>query len=208
MYDLEPGYDSAYTMLGRMVADQLVRKHKAGYSWEQDLYSAYADRRGPSTKQFGHEVACGDLYVAFQKTGLAASWSTRWKPHQRHQFARECGINPDGMLELDGCSQVIFFEVDMGTEDFRKLDAKIDRYVNLATMTSPFAVVFCFKDNPQRAVTWKPRALAFNADVAAKRGRGRQFSAAPHYLLRDAPLAQCIFSYKSPVMFSVLDLAR
>jgi hypothetical protein len=208
VYELTPGYDSAYKLLSRMVASHTIRRHKSGIMRGQDLYSLYSQGKGPSPMNYEHEVACGDLYVAFQQTGKVASWATSWKPHQYAEYARAAGVNPDAMLELEGCSQVIFFEVDMGNEKYETLDHKVQKYRTLQLSTSPFAVVFLFRDNALRRCSWKERAVQFNDRVAAKHNMGRQFSAAPHHMLATDPLGAWIGSYRSPDLFSVLDLAR
>jgi hypothetical protein len=207
-YQLTPGYGSAYDMLKRMVKDRAVRKHKSDVKGGQDLYSLHEDAHYPARGNFDHEVACGDLYVAFRQTGKVATWSTRWKPHQRDSFAKATRINPDAVLELEGASQVIFFEVDLGNEGYQTLDKKVKKYRDLATLTSAFAVVFLFKDNARRGCYWKERAVQFNARVGAKHERGKQFSAACHSMLVEDPFGKLVFSYKSKELFSVLDLAR
>lgn len=195
-------------MLQAMVRAKAIRKHKSGEKGVHDIYSTWDDVDGPAAGNFAHEVAVGDLYVAFRETGKVARWSTRWTSDEYHGFAKECGVNPDAVVYLEGAGQTIFLEVDMGQMSYARLNAKVERYKKMAGRTSPFAVVFLFADNAHRGVTWKPRAEHFNEHIAKEHGRGKQFSVGCLSMLIEDPLGECIYSYKSRELFSVLELAR
>src|SRR5262249_48843664 len=113
----------------------------------------------------------------------------------------------DGAAEIEGFNQVIFFEVDRGSEDMETLKDKIRKYTKLAdaNSSSPFIVIFTVQG--YQGAPAKLRAERIMNEVLAPAKRGNMFLVTPHKLFRSDPLGQVLIApYDQTVAFSFLDL--
>lgn len=84
--------------------------------------------------KYRHEMACGDLYVAFHT--LCEFW-------ERHE---DDTVEYDRKMVYRGLT--IFFEVDLGTESPKIIESKLSRYrKRFQRERQPFFVIFALKEH-------------------------------------------------------------
>ncbi len=183
---MSPGYWSAQKLLCKMAKDKEVKvvypidKLGRRMTNQNQLYMLKR-RRAPALGNWFHEMDCADLFVSYFKSGRMTSWNSKWNPDQWDAFAKETGVKYDRKLELEGCQQVVFFEVDKGNETpDGQIREKIEKYLKIDEQTNdPFVVVFTLQDNPGRKSREYVRRTLLEK-VFPKFRRGRQFLICNH----------------------------
>jgi len=211
---MAPGYWSAQKLLFQMAKDRDLKivypTDKLGRKQNNtnQLYMLNL-REAPALQNWYHEIDCADLFVSYHKTGLMLSWASKWNPDQWNAFAKNVRINYDRKLELKGCQQVVFFEVDKGNETPDKdIRNKIEKYITLAnTVSDPFVVIFTLQDNPGRKRRDYIRATLLEKTFSRAK-RGRQFLLCNHEDLVFDPLGKHLVCDPgdNARKFSILDL--
>jgi len=201
-YELIGGYGPAIKILNRMANDdyKLLSVHKSGNLNKPFLYSLRGDK---TPAAWNHVMDTGDLFVAYFKSGRLIRWAADWEKEAWNAFARDMRINPDGRLELQGLNQVVMFEVDMGTEKPAVLKRKVEKYLRLAQVTTPFVVVFTFQHNKGRSNLARRQAQTMKMLEEFK--RGKQFLVASHDALVEDPFGPHLVTPTGQIL-SVQDL--
>lgn len=155
-----------------------------------------------------HEVDVGDVFVAFAKTRKLERWTVGWDAEEKKRFGIY-GVNYDCAIEVDPeiTEQVIFNEVDRGTEDMDTLKEKCRKYIKLADANphSPFLVVFTVQGRDGAPA--KPRGERILKEVLAPLKRGNMFLATPHKAYLADPLGPVLIPpYDAGKLLSFSDL--
>jgi hypothetical protein len=203
-YDLGPGYYSAYRRLLAMHKDGIIQCHKPDYRGKNpDLWSLPGRRQPFNWYSRQHEIDCAELFVSFIKTKCIDHWDVGWQNDE--QVFKKFKVNYDRRVEIAGISNVIFIEVDRGTEDMEKLRRKIEKYIRLSDSTNQgMNVVFTLQD-----YRWANMQSRADHLIRVLQGfkRGNQFVATPYAALLADPLSDCLVSPVDPsVSLSFYDL--
>jgi hypothetical protein len=155
-----------------------------------------------------HEVDVGNVFVAVAKTRKLERWTVGWDKDEKKRFGIY-GVNYDACLEWDPdiTDQVIFIEVDRGTEDMDTLKEKVRKYTKLADANphSPFVVIFTIQGRDGAPV--KPRGEKILREVLAPAKRGNLFLASPHKAFLLDPLGPVLIPpYQQDTLLSFSDL--
>jgi hypothetical protein len=227
-YLLEPGDASARKILAGMLEDGLVVAHKpitaTGKTLRvfKDLWSL-----NPKNKEdFGqiqfskdllpppanfynrdHEIDVGDVFVSLAKTRKLEHWDVGWDKAEKKSHGL-FGANYDARAEIEGFDQVLFFEVDRGSEDIETLQNKVTKYKKLADANpgSPFIVVFTVQG--YQGASARPRGEKILKEVLAPAKRGNLFLATPHKAFLADPLGPVLVPpYNQTTLLSFSDLS-
>jgi hypothetical protein len=203
-YDLPPGYQSAYQRIKSMEADGLVKilKYKND-RWVPALVMLDT-QRPPAFQNWDHEIARGDVYVAFQKTNLLTHWDSSWDISEYHNFAKNHRINYDMRMELEGSDMVYFWEVDMGSETRHELINKIEKYAGLqdSMPQNPFAVLIAIETSNEAMQKKLQRVVGW----CKEHGRGHRFLVGSLESLTARPLGDLFVDSRNVEAVSVLNV--
>jgi hypothetical protein len=210
IYDRPEGYDTCLQQVRRMVAYGEIEFVPCKLQGKvltniQYLVMLKGDR-APSYQNWAHEIARGEYYVAFHRTGRVAMWRTKWHKDEWEDIGKKHKIRFDNLMELTDCPYLFFIEVDMGTEFWSdELEEKIINYAGLADSMPqvPFYVLFPLQVKAGMSI--KERAKAFNRKFAAH-GRGHSFMIAPHEFLVKDPFGPVWDDYRSNEPVSLAEL--
>jgi hypothetical protein len=141
-----------------------------------------------------HERLCGDLYVAYETTGVVSHWE---RPEGYDENER-LGLKPDRQMVMGG--KIYFWEVDRGTEDYftpKGIKGKIEKYKQLSRLhpDKDFYIVFTTIDAKQSAKARCARIL----EMLGEERRGDQFLVTLHRWAVDEPLGQVFLSPLHPM---------
>jgi hypothetical protein len=142
-----PGYDSAKDMLKAMRNRGEIKVHKLPKEKiERTRLYSLPGRKTPSPSNWQHEMTCAWLFVEYELTGGLTDWDDRWTADQFQGLSGQFGkkvFNYDRRMEHKQIPNVVFWEVDKGTEIRDTLANKIQNYVRLQHVTHDrFTVVF------------------------------------------------------------------
>jgi hypothetical protein len=178
--ELPQGYSAATRLLNRMVRDGLLEMARPHQNAPQFYYLPAT--KAPSLQSYQHGKAEGDLYVAIETLG-----GVDWFPEAHDEYIG-FGFQPDKVCRVKG--KIIFWEVDLGTEDLSRIEGKVSCYLKLAAAhpNRLLAVVF---------TATKGRAKSILLNVLMKvRSRNARFYSAEHGRVLEDPTGA---AYASPV---------
>lgn len=138
--------------------------------------------------KYNHEVAGGDLYIAFHN--LCDSWSV-------NEVLGNGELVPDRTMIFQGVR--IYFEIDLGNMEEARLRYKIDRYQRYAGPGEK--VIFVLKDGQYKAEEVAKWILGY----AAKQRLGNFITITFHEMITKYPSGQVIGSPKDG-QISITDL--
>lgn len=144
-----------------------------------------------------HEMDVADLFVACYPH--VTHWDSEWGSTEREALRiPHYRVNYDARMVLNG--KVYLWEVDRGTEDMRKLEDKVKKYIafsdSLGAEAAPFQVIFTLQK--YRRMSVKNRAHELLELVASKKRRN-QFLVALHSEVLTDPLAPVYVSPLDPL---------
>lgn len=138
--------------------------------------------------KYGHEVAGGDVYIAFHN--LCEYWSAK-------EVLGGGELEPDRTMVFRGAK--FYIEIDMGNMEWARLKSKIDRYRRYAGAGEK--VIFVLKDGQYKADEVAKWILGYAAELKL----GNFITVAFHEMITKYPLGQVIGSPKDG-RISITDL--
>jgi hypothetical protein len=114
-------------LLNRMVEDKLLKKTKLIQN--APVFYSLPKIKALNLHNFRHEFLCGEIYVAYETSGLLQDWG---KPEHYPDYNEyiKLGVKPDRLSVIN--RQIIFWEIDRGTEILQKIRDKVDKYLLLS----------------------------------------------------------------------------
>jgi hypothetical protein len=116
-----------------MIKDGLVKSTRINLN--TPLFFQLPDVKAPSVHSYQHEHACAEIYVSYATTGKLQYWNYGFDEEMK-----DLGLKPDRTSIING--QIVFWEVDRGTETLPVIQNKLERYIKLSRNHQPFLVVF------------------------------------------------------------------
>jgi hypothetical protein len=127
---------------------------------------------------YDHELACGDVYIGFKRTGKLENWVYYPKEFEAIR------LKPDRKAKLEGIRQELYLEIDRATEPLWKIEKKVENYLKVSEGRS-FQVVFVAPS--------KSRAQGI-LGVLMRYQRGNQFLVSLQEWIALDPLAEIFVS--------------
>lgn len=190
----------------RIMKDLWTLNPKNKDDWKDIQFSKWLVPPPANFMTRDHEVDVGDVFVALAKTRKLDHWDVGWGLDEKESFAR-FGANYDGRAEIEGFDQVVFIEVDRGSEELDTLHNKIAKYTKLADAHpgSPFIVIFTVQGYQGEPA--KPRGEEILRKVLSPAKRGNLFLATPHKAFLQDPLGPVLVPpYDETLTLSLFDV--
>ena len=132
LYELPPGYDSAYQRVRAMCDDGAVKMVKYKNDKSVPALIMLPKENAPALTNWDHEIDRGDFYVAYHLTGKITSFDSKWPIDEYRGYAKDHRIFFDSRMDLEGVAPFFFVEIERDTEIWETLQEKVEKYVGLA----------------------------------------------------------------------------
>lgn len=153
-----------------MVSDGVLEMSRPHQNAPQFYY--LPTTKAPGLQNFKHGRNEGDLYVALETFG-----GVEWFP-EAHEEYLQAGFQPDKVCRVR--DKIIFWEVDRGTEDLSRIEAKINPYLTLAAAHPDHLIRIVFTAPKGRA-----KSILLNVLMKIRARNAHFFSAEQERVLHD-----------------------
>jgi hypothetical protein len=133
-------------LLNRMVEAGLVKKTKLIQN--APIFYSLPKIKALNLHNYRHEFLCGEIYVAYETTGLLQDWGKPEHYPDYHEYVK-LGVKPDRLSIIN--RKIIFWEIDRGTEVLQKIRTKVEKYLALARRHPGQKFYVVFTATPGRA---------------------------------------------------------
>lgn len=170
---------------------------------EQYLYAYHPYRFPENFFNRKHEIACGDIYVAYKVTGKVKHWDAEPEAHKK-LLGLSHKLKYDRRMLLTFNDAPIYWEVDRGTEDLEVIAGKVKAYQMFhKSVNFRFYVIFTVKDT--RYGTIEERCEDIVNTIAECDTPGFQFLVARHSDVVKNPMGKVFLPVNKPDGFLSLD---
>lgn len=200
----------AYSMVGKTLRlllrgkenpDGLLTRFREHPS-EQYLYAYHPYRFPENYFNRKHEIACGDIYVAYKVAEVLKHWDAEPEAHKKLLGLTD-KLKYDRRMLTTFNDSPFYWEVDRGTEDLDVITAKVKAYQKFGQQVDfRFYVIFTVKDT--RYGTINERCEDIINVIAECETVGFQFLVARHADVVKNPMGQVFLAANRPDRFMSL----